>query len=792
MKYIVGVRVLFLIFFLGLFNNVKSSEAINFNSNWEFVKDVDTSIVSLLFQKGDSLFDWEEISLPHTAHIEPLVIEGDQWQGYCFYRKFFEIPGNIKNKHIAIRFDGIMQEAEVWLNGKYIDTHIGGYLPFYVDVSDDVIKGLNCIVVRVNNNDNNSFAPGKTIKTLDFCYYSGIYRDATLFVKDRVYVPDPVWVNRVAGGGVFFKTLFASSEKASVELMVDINNDDKKDAKVNVEVELIDTAGIVVAHNISEKIELNSGSYKQYVKLLNISEPNLWSPDSPYLYTIKIKVLKGKSVIEKQSLKVGIRTFSVSAKEGFVLNGQKVYLRGTNRHQEYPYIGNALSNNAQYRDAWKIKMAGFNFVRLSHYPQSTAFLNACDELGIVVMNCIPGWQFFGGAEFQANALQDIRDMVRRDRNHASVMFWEASLNESRMSKDWMDKAHFVVKEELPETENYTCGWIDYAYDIYTPARQHGKAPDYWKKYKKDKPIFIAEYGDWEYYAQNAGFNQTAFADLQKEERTSRQLRENGQKRLAQQALNYQESHNDNLYGVSIGDANWLMFDYNRGYANDIESSGVMDIFRLPKFAFYFYESQKKPILNTSFNHPMLFIANYWNDTSYTDVKVYSNCDEVELYLNNKLVSRKKPDRDRNCVNLSHPPFTFKLIEFEKGTITAKGYLDGVMVSELSESTEDKPFSIKLVPDISGKKLEAGCNDVIFIYANIVDSDGNICQTSDLNISFNVEGDAELIGFNPIKSEAGIATILLKAGKTSGQIIVSAHNPTLKSSTLILNSSEVKR
>lgn len=773
----------------------KKSEKVNtpiekqsFNDNWQFVKDIKVDNINDLMNKTNSVA-WSDIEIPHTANIEPSIIKGKQWQGDAVYRKFFTVQSPDKDKHLALRFEGAMTVAQVYLNGELLATNKGGYLPFYVEISNNVkFDDENCLVVKLNNEDNKQVPPGRPLDMLDFNIFSGIYRNVWLISKNKLHISDAINANKVAGGGIFVSYPSISKQKATVSVKVDVVNENTEAVDSKIEIVVKNCKDELIAKSTSELKPVDSNKSTVFEVSTSIENPLLWSPKTPHLYTLQVNIIQSDNTItDTEELKIGLRNFSFSAKDGFVINGEKLKIRGTNRHQEYPYIGYALSDNANYRDACKIKQAGFNFVRLSHYPHTESFINACDELGILVMDAIPGWQFFGDSVFQENSINDVRKMVRRDRNHPSIILWEASLNESEMTADFMALAHNAVHQEIPQGDVYTCGWLDSIYDVFIPARQHGKAPTYWNNYAKDKPLLIAEYGDWEYYAQNAGFNQKEFKDLAEEERTSRQLREHGQKRLLQQALNYQESHNSNLQGVEVGDANWLMFDYNRGYAPDIEASGIMDIFRLPKFAFWFYQSQADETDCTlpDFYKPMIAIANYYNDPTLYEIKIYSNCDEVELFVNNKSIGKQKPDTDKFSTHIKHPPFTFKINTFEAGNIRAVAYKNDVAVVETSQNTPLEPTDIKLWIDESGIKPDKNKYDVVFVYAAIVDKNGTIVPNANNEITFDIEGNAELIGDNPAKAEAGIATIILKTNRNTKNITIDATANGLKYNTLNL-------
>lgn len=737
-----------------------------FNDSWYFIRQ-DSANMDHILPGNIPNHKWEEISLPHTAFIEPLTVTGRQWTGICWYRKIYRADRRQRHKHTGLLFDGAMHDAIVYLNGAEIARHTGGYLPFYVDLTRDLQYGKeNEILVRLDNRENPHIPPGKPLDQLGFLWYSGLYRNVSLYVTDKLHITAPPESNSVTGGGIITGSRDISREAATITVSVEVRNDDNIPHSFWLKNTLLDAAGLETASSRSGLTELEPGQSIRLMTKMIVMHPALWSPGKPFLYTLVTELLSERGVTDRRETRTGIRTVSITPEQGLLINNEPVTVTGTNRHQEYPYIGYALSDNASYRDAFKIQEAGFNLVRCSHYPPSPAFLDACDELGLMVIDAIPGGQFMGDSIFREASIRDTRMMCRRDRNHPSVIMWEASLNETVMPPDFLTALQQTVREELPYGNNYTCSWMDDVCDVFMPARHHASAPDYWKGYSRQKPIFIAEYGSREYHTGDAGFGQACGGDAGSEETSSPQAGNMGEPAMMQQAFNFQEAHNDNLYGPCFGDANWLMYDYNRGCAPDIETSGVMDIFRIPKYAYWFYRSQAE-------EGPLCFIAHHNLPTSGTTVRVYSNADTVRLFQNDSLIAVQAPDNDRNSVNLKHPPFTFTLPGYLPGTIRASASRNGAEIASRSVTTPGSPAALRLTADFSNKPLQADGADVVFVYASLVDSTDNPVYDSGLPVEFSVRGDAELVGDNPVMTEAGIASILLRAGTHSGRVMVRA-------------------
>lgn len=721
---------------------------------------------------------WRPATLPDIAFPEPLVIEHPR-EGLAYYKKTFFIPKAYKGKRISLEFEGAMQIAWVWFNGQFVMQHLGGYLPFIIDITDSAKYGKeNTITIKVDNRANPLVPPGKPVSRLDFVYYSGLYRDAWLHVDNPLHITNPNFINRQAGGGIFVTYPKVSDREATVSIKTNVINESAETKNFDLVQELVDVKGNIAATARQTNHVLMHGDDKHYEQSFNIEHPHLWSPDTPYLYTLHSYVIEHGKKVDEHKTKIGIRSFFISKETGLLVNGKPLRIAGSNRHESYPWIGNALSDNASLRDAIIIKESGMNCIRLSHYPQSPSFYDACDSLGILLIDCTPGWQFFNKSQtFINNTFHDIRQMIRRDRNHPSVLLWEVSLNESYPPATYRCQEVEVAKSEWPSGLNfYTSGdsyftkaCYDVPYDDWADnieARNNTTYPN--------NAYLVREYGDYEFGG-----------DLS----TTRQLRGSGEKGMLQQAWNIQWEHNRNrqMYPRCIGDLTWAFFDGVSGNVAGIKGWGVADIKRIPKFSYYFFESQRKDKL------PMCYIANYWQATDTTDkVIVYSNCDEVALYVNGKEIARQHPDNgpdspygtelDKggnpfdggNDRALQSPPFTFKNIVFKPGELKATGYIKGKKVDTYTVHTPGKAVRLSLTIDTQGVPLKADGADAIFVRAKLLDANGNAVPDADNKIRFFISGDAALVSPETVNAEAGIATALLKSTATrAGKIRIEA-------------------
>lgn len=721
---------------------------------------------------GSSAEAWTEIDLPHSPFVCDL--DGQQhWFGECEYQRNLELPPGAPNAHCALFIGAAMHSAVVFVDGKERARHQGGYLPFEIDVSDVLRDGrAHSVTLRLDNRDNPDVPPGKPYADLDFCWYGGLYRNAELRCSPALHITDPVEANAPASGGIFVRTFSADAKSANVNVKTHVRNLEAVERKFTVEVELLDGTRVVTKPWTSSAI-VGPRSNASIETTLTIAQPRLWQPDSPALHHARVTLRSSEGeMLDRRTIRFGIRRISFSRSGGFTINGHRLRLRGTNRHQDHPYVGYALPPAAQRRDARRIKEAGFDYVRLSHYPQAPEFLDACDELGIVVMNAIPGWQFMGGEQFREACRQNAREVIRRDRNHPCVVLWELSLNETEMDAAFMASLHAIGHEEYPGDQMYTCGWQDH-YDVFIHSRQHGEIHR-WQN--GDKALVIAEYGDWEFYAATEGFDQKTGAGVFDFWSHGRKRRQDGELGLRRQTANHVIALNDTLRSPAVLDGQWSMFDYPRGYDPVRAACGVMDFFRLPKFSYHFYRSQRDATEHgTNWNGgAMVFIASYWTPTSDLQVAVYSNCEEVELRLNGATIERQHPAKTAFTQYLPHAPFVFRLPQFVPGTLEAIGYIDGRAQARHLVATPGAPEKLTITVDDLGISAPEAQPDLLCVHVELRDAAGNLCVEENTGIRLLIEGDATLLGGDRLAAEAGIASALVRVSPGSEGFDLEAH------------------
>lgn len=765
-------------------------EVYSMNPAWRFHKGAVEGAETKEFNDKD----WTVVSLPDGIEYLPTEASGCiNYQGEVWYRKHFTPDAALKGKKLFLHFEAIMGKSKVFVNGKLLTEHFGGYLPVIADVTDVLDwNGDNVIAVWADNSDDPSYPPGKAQDVLDYTYFGGIYRDCWLIAHNNVFITDPNYENEVAGGGLFVAFGKVSDALAEVQLKIHVRNATKNPFSGQVEYMLLQPDGTEVAR-LSDKIQVKAGRATTVSDRMPVKQPMLWTPSTPTLYNLLVRVLdKEGNVIDGYRRRIGIRSIEFKGKDGFYLNGRPYGkpLIGANRHQDFAVVGNAVANSIHWRDARKLKDVGMEIIRNAHCPQDPAFMDACDELGLFVIVNTPGWQFWNDApEFAQRVYSDIRNVVRRDRNHPSVWLWEPILNETWYPADFAKNTRDIVDAEYPYPYCYS--------GSDSEARGHENFPVYFahpanmqdasKEIDPTKTYFTREWGD-------------NVDDWSSHNSPSRVARNWGEQPMRVQAQHYAcpyypVTSYDVLHKQSpqhVGGCLWHSFDHQRGYHPDPFYGGLMDVFRQPKYSYYMFMAQRPAVKNdrNAGSGPMVYIAHEMTPFSGKDVTVYSNCDEVRLTFNKggKTYTYKK---DKNRPGMPSPVITFPdVYDFmvdkafsrtqkqDDVYLLAEGLIDGKVVATHKVVPARRPEKILLWMDNEGTDLKADGSDFVTVVAAVADKNGNIKRLNNYNIRFSIEGEGRLLGgpgvlANPVPVKWGTAPVLVQSTLKPGKIRITA-------------------
>lgn len=751
----------------------------NFNQGWRFHLGDAQGAEAVSYDDSR----WTVVCAPHTARLEPADASGGRnYQGIVWYRKHFTVPADMKGKDVTVHFEAIMGKQDIFVNGKKVKSHLGGYLPITINLSELGVKaGDKCLIaVKADNSDDKTYPPGKKQAALDFCYHGGMYRDVWLIGKSPVAITDAIEANKVAGGGVFLHYDNISEQSADVFVNVEVGNTSGRTAQPTVIAVVKDRDGKQL-YSVTKKIKVKAGKTTTAYLAMKMKQPKLWSPESPYLYNVEITVAENGTTVDGGMVRMGIRKAEFKGKDGFWLNGKPYHqLIGGNRHQDFAYVGNAMPNSQQWRDAKRLKDAGMVIVRCAHYPMDPAFMEACDELGLFIIVPTPGWQYWNkDPRFGELVHENTRQIIRRDRNHTCVLLWEPILNETHYPEDFALKALQITRDEFPYpgrpgavADMPSAGVADNYDVVYDWPENIGKPTTV-----KDKCVFTREFGEMvdDWYAHNC---------------LNRAARAWGEKPMLTAALSLCDTYGTMFHGQRqfIGGCQWHPFDHQRGYHPDPYYGGIYDAFRQKKYAFEMFRSQ------VSDGEPMVFIANEMTQFSDSDVTVFSNCDSVRLTVFEGDKSVTLPVfHDANGIQCAPVVFkgfwdfwqareySYKQRNWQRVSLLAEGIRDGKVVVKEKKMPSRRSTKLRLYVDDMGKQLTADGSDFIVVVAEVTDDNGNVKRLATDNIYFTVKGEGRIIGdgadimANPRKVEWGSAPVLIQATDRPGKITITARS-----------------
>ena len=691
-----------------------------------------------------------QVTIPHTNKLLPWHgFDDKDYEFVSLYRRHFTMPPGLNNRRVFIDFGGVMTAATVTLNEHRLGEYRGGYTPFSFELTPHLNwRGDNVLAVEVDSTERGDIPPfGGEI---DYLTFGGIYRDVALRVVPQTFIEN-----------IFAKPVNVLSDDRSVAVSCFIEHHPSAPGPYTLKVELRDGSRLIDSGDGT----VGPSDSVSIIRLRNLRAVELWDIDHPKRYDVSAQLFSGNQLVDEYKTRIGFREARFTP-DGFFLNGQHLKLRGLNRHQTFPFVGQAMPARVQKRDAWILrKQFKCNIVRTSHYPQSPHFLDACDEYGLMVLEEIPGWQHIGDAQWKDLSVHYVEKMIKRDWNHPAIIIWGVRVNESQDDHEFYTRTNSLARSL---DDSRPTGGVRYKYDselledVFTmndfqiPLR------------KPNHPLYL-----------NTEFIGHMYPTK----------RNDNIERVTEHTMRHARVHNqlasDKAYAGGLG---WCAFDYNT-HANFCSTDricyhGVADIFRIPKPAAGFYRSQCDPteeiVLEPAFD---------WSrgdrNESFNVAMVSSNCDHLKIYIGERLVADVEPDR-QTFPHLQYPPFVTNIREgIGKGwgDLKLEGYLKGQKVVTKMMSGRGADRQLLVEPD--DLELLGDGIDATRVVLKVTDEFGAVRPLANAAISLSLSGPGEIIGENPFSLFGGVGAVWIKTKEAAGVIRLTAKHPTLGAKTVDL-------
>ncbi len=780
-------------------------EVQNFNFGWKFFK----GDISDGQNPGLNDSDWRTLDLPHDWSIEgPFDKEYASGTGFLpagigWYRKSFIISSDEKNRKVFISFDGVYNNSEVWINGFWLGKRPNGYISFQYDLTPFLVIGKeNVIAVKI---DHSKFGDSRWYTG------SGIYRDVKLIFTPLLHIRQ--W-------GVFASANDVSADKAKLDIEVNVINESGKESDATVTNYLL--SGTDTVKKLTDKITINPSSTQMITQKMEISNPKLWDVDDPYLYSL-ITVVKGNGIQDSQTTRVGFRNIRFDADKGFFLNDRNLKLKGICMHHDAGTLGSAVPRKVVEHRLDLLKEMGCNAIRTSHNPFSSDFLELCDEKGFLVIGeafdewelpkkkWIEGWNIgTPGKEgysvnFKEWATKDLKDMILRDRNHPSIIMWSIG-NEIDYPND--PYTHPVLNTEAnPQT------WAKYDEKLPNANRLGEVARELVSVVKQldtTRPVtaglasvLMSDESGYADALDVTGYNYQEFRYASDHKKYPERIiygSENGMTPDAWKAV----TDNDYIIGQFL----WAGFDY-MGEADQFPSrhsiSGTLDLAGNRKPEFYFRQSlwSDKPMVfigttdhltgDTSaglWAHKMVDPVWNWKPGQLISVSVFTNCEEVELFLNNNSLGIKK------MADFKNRTITWE-VPFQSGTLKAIARSSGKELTSYELKTTGIPVKLIAKSDVSN--IHGDKQGLANIFVTLCDEAGNPVYSAENEITCEITGPIRILGMedsNPVNIENykdnkqkafhGKILIYVQSLDKPGKAVITLSSPGLQGTTVELN------